>query len=222
MRSSSAVTKQETSNYSLAMSSISPRRVLEVALMGSVRQPAIYEIRGTEVIAQLLEAGGGTTSVAAESRISIERTEDHAKRRADDMPWNTALTTELKDGDILRIDPIVSTFTQTVTLRGAVVNPGHFAWHEGMRLSELMPDRESLTKRDYWWHRTQLGISGPEVQKRGARPKSAGKSLCSCRATQARRGTSECFYPSAPQLLRAQLFKPTGIMQWSSAWIRPT
>jgi polysaccharide export outer membrane protein len=136
----------------------------QVALLGSVRQPAIYELRGTESIAQLLDAGGGTTSVAAESRVSLERTENHAKRRADDMPWNTALVTELRDGDILRIDPIVSTFRETVTLRGAVINPGHFAWHEGMRLSELMPDRESLTKRDYWWRRTQLGISGPEFE----------------------------------------------------------
>jgi polysaccharide export outer membrane protein len=151
-----------------------PSTGAQVALMGSVRQPAIYEIRGTEVIAQLLEAGGGTTSVAAESRISIERTEDHAKRRADDMPWNTALTTELKDGDILRIYPIVSTFTQTVTLRGAVVNPGHFAWHEGMRLSELMPDRESLTKRDYWWRQTQLGISGPEFKSAEPDPNQPG------------------------------------------------
>ncbi len=151
-----------------------PSAGAQVALVGSVRQPAIYEIRGTEVIAQLLDAGGGTTSVAAESRISLERTENHEKRRADDMPWNTALTTELKDGDILRIDPIVSTFTQTVTLRGAVVNPGHFAWHEGMRLSELMPDRESLTKRDYWWRRTQLGISGPEFKSMEANPVQPG------------------------------------------------
>ncbi|MFY9854989.1 MAG: SLBB domain-containing protein, partial [Terracidiphilus sp.] len=43
-----------------------------------------------------------------------------------------------------------------------VANPGRFLWHAGMKLSDLMPDRDSLVSRDYWWHRTQLGLPAPE------------------------------------------------------------
>jgi protein involved in polysaccharide export with SLBB domain len=69
----------------------------------------------------------------------------------------------LADGDIVRVDPIFSNYRETVTLRGSVANPGRFLWHQGMRLSELMPDKDSLLSRDYWWRRTQLGLPAPEL-----------------------------------------------------------
>jgi len=135
----------------------------QVALFGSVRQAGIYELRGKESIDELLNIAGGKTTIASGAHLSLERIEDHAQRRAFDVTPNaTGLATLLTDGDIVRIDPILSSYRETVTLRGGVSNPGHFRWHEGMRLSELMPDRDSLEKRDYWWHRTRLGLPAPE------------------------------------------------------------
>ena len=135
----------------------------EVALVGSVRQEAIYELRGQESIEELLDASGGRTAIASGGRISVERIEDHAQRRAFELEADAAgLATLLADGDIVRINPIASNYRETVTLRGSVANPGRFLWHAGMRLSELMPDRDSLVSRDYWWRRTQLGLPAPE------------------------------------------------------------
>ena len=135
----------------------------EAALVGSVRQEAIYELRGQESIEELLEASGGRTAIASGGRISMERIEDHAQRRAFELKADAAgLATLLADGDIVRIKPIASNYRETVTLRGSVANPGRFLWHAGMRLSELMPDRDSLISRDYWWRRTQLGLPAPE------------------------------------------------------------
>jgi protein involved in polysaccharide export with SLBB domain len=135
----------------------------QVALLGSVRLAAIYELRGQESIEGLLDAAGGRTSVASGGRISVERIEDHAQRRAFELKADAAgLATLLADGDIVRIDPIISDYRETVTLRGSVANPGRFLWHAGMRLSELMPDKDSLVSRDYWWQRTQLGLPAPE------------------------------------------------------------
>jgi protein involved in polysaccharide export with SLBB domain len=136
----------------------------QVALLGSVRQAGIYELRGKEPIEQLLDAAGGRTAIAYGARLSVERIEDHARRRAFQLAADSAgLSTELADGDIVRIDPIVSTYRETVTLRGSVANPGRFRWHEGMRLSELMPDRDALVTRGYWWRRTQLGLPVSEL-----------------------------------------------------------
>ena len=135
----------------------------QVALVGSVRQEAIYELRGEETIKELLEASGGRTAVASGGRISVERIEDHAQRRAFELKTDAAgLATPLDDGDIVRINPIASDYRETVTLRGSVANPGRFLWHVGMKLSDLMPDRDSLVSRDYWWRRTQLGLPAPE------------------------------------------------------------
>jgi hypothetical protein len=68
----------------------------------------------------------------------------------------------------VRVDPIFSNYRETVTLRGSVANPGRFLWHQGMRLSELMPDKDSLLSRDYWWRRTQLGLPAPEFVPLGS------------------------------------------------------
>jgi protein involved in polysaccharide export with SLBB domain len=51
-----------------------------------------------------------------------------------------------------------------VTLRGNVANPGRFSWHDGMHLSDLIPDRDSLLSRDYWWKRSHLGLPAPEFE----------------------------------------------------------
>lgn len=136
----------------------------QVALLGSVREAGIYEFRGQETIGDLIEGAGGRASMASGGQFSIERIENHSRRRAFNLASDAAgLQTLLVDGDIVRIDPILSSFTETVTLRGGVANPGHFRWHTGMRLSEIVPDRDSLEQRDYWWHRTRLGLPSPEL-----------------------------------------------------------
>ncbi len=136
----------------------------QVALLGSVRMAAIYELRGQESLEELLNTAGGRTAIASGGRISMERIVDHERRRAFELKSDAAgLAALLEDGDIVRIDPIISSYRETVTLRGSLANPGRFLWHQGMRLSDLLPDRDSLISRDYWWRRTQLGLPAPEL-----------------------------------------------------------
>jgi protein involved in polysaccharide export with SLBB domain len=135
----------------------------QVALEGSVREAGIFELRGEESLGRLLDAAGGRTAIASGARISVERIENRAHRRAFELAGDSeGLATLLDDGDIVRIDPIVSDYLDTVTLRGSVANPGRFRWHAGMRLSDLLPDRDALVTRNYWWRRTQLGLPAPE------------------------------------------------------------
>jgi protein involved in polysaccharide export with SLBB domain len=136
----------------------------QVALLGSVRLAAIYELRGQESLEELLNTAGGRTAIASGGRISVERIVDHERRRAFELNSDAdGLAALLEDGDIVRIDPIISSYREAVTLRGSLANPGRFRWHQGMRLSDLLPDRDSLVTRDYWWQRTQLGLPAPEL-----------------------------------------------------------
>src|SRR5271170_4695844 len=140
----------------------------QVALTGSIRKPAIYELsRGTvaTTMQQLLDSAGGLSTIASNSRISIDRIEEHQARQAVEVALDPAgLATTIQDGDVIRILSIVPAFEKTVTLRGNLANPGRFAWHEGMKLSDLIPDRPSLITRNYWWRRAQLGLPAPEFQ----------------------------------------------------------
>jgi protein involved in polysaccharide export with SLBB domain len=137
----------------------------QVAFIGSVRSPAIYELLPDEMLGAALSDAGGVSALASAARISIERIEDRSDRHAMEVAYDkSGLATPLVDGDIIRVFSIVPRYTTTVVLRGNLANPGRFAWHPGMRLSELIPDKNSLITRDYWWKRTQLGLPAPEFE----------------------------------------------------------
>ncbi len=137
----------------------------QVALVGSVRNPAIYELLPGESLSQAIRDSGGPSTVAAQTSISIERIDQHSDRFTMDVNWDSAgLATPLRDGDLVRLYSIVPRYQKTVTLRGNTANPGRFAWHPGMRLSDLIPDKASLVTRNYWWKRAQLGLPAPEFE----------------------------------------------------------
>jgi protein involved in polysaccharide export with SLBB domain len=140
----------------------------QVAVYGSVRTPAIYELKEnneTSTLGDLLTAAGGLTSTASLSRASLERIDDQQHHRALDVALDAAgKGTHLRDGDIVRVLPISPSFDQTVTVRGNVADPGRFGWHPGMKLSELLPNSEALVTRDYWQKRNQLGLPSPVFQ----------------------------------------------------------
>ena len=137
----------------------------QAAVTGSVRVPAIYELLPNEAIADLIADAGGASAIAAQSRISIERIENHDQRLAMEVAYDqTGLATQVADGDLVRVYSIVPRYKQTVTLRGNIANPGRFAWHTGMHVSDLIPDKDSLITRNYWWKRTQLGLPAPDFE----------------------------------------------------------
>ena len=137
----------------------------QVAVTGSVKTPGIYEMTTGDTIGSAVTDAGGPSTLAASARVSVQRIADHRDQQAIEVAMDTAgLATPLAGGDILRVLAIVPRFQKTVTLRGNTANPGHFAWHEGMHLSDLIPDRDSLLSRNYWWKRAQLGFPSPEFE----------------------------------------------------------
>ena len=140
-----------------------------VAVVGSVQVPAIYELRGSETIAQALALAGGVSSVANSSSLEIERTDSQAgsdsARVAMDVSMDAAgLAVPVVNADIVRVRARAPRFAKTVTLRGNVANPGRFAWHQGMRIRDLIPDQESLLTKGYWLRREQLGLPVADFQ----------------------------------------------------------
>ncbi len=137
----------------------------QVGIAGSVRVPAIYELKGATSVDQGLQFAGGLTSTASLFRASLERMDENNTRTVLNVPLQgSGLATPLRQGDVLRVLPFSPQFQNTVTLRGNVAEPGRFAWRPGMKLSEIIPDNRSLVTRDYWERRNQLGVPGPEFK----------------------------------------------------------
>ena len=138
----------------------------QVAITGSVNTPAIYELAAGATLADALAIAGGLTPVAAWRRAFIERIGESA-RQVLEVPLdkdNEGSSTPLRNGDVVKILAIGPRFENTVTLRGNVADPVRLPWRPGMRIRDLIPDREALLTREYWQARNRLV---PSVQRSG-------------------------------------------------------
>lgn len=132
----------------------------QVAIVGSVNAPAIYELKAEtgSTVAEALALAAGPTNVASETQARLEHVEAHSMRSVTDLKLDqSGLSTVLRDGDILELSAVTGRLRNGVTLRGNVANPGHYGWKPGMRVGDLFPDRDALITRDYWLRRGRLG-----------------------------------------------------------------
>ena len=132
----------------------------QIAVAGSVHAPAIYELKSTDstTVADVLELAAGPTNVASVQKVRLERVDEHRRRSMTEIALDAqGRKTVMQDGDLLELDAVVSQYKDAVTLRGNVATPGRFTWKPGMRIRDLLPDKDALITRDYWLKRSQLG-----------------------------------------------------------------
>jgi polysaccharide export outer membrane protein len=127
----------------------------QVAIAGSVNNPAIYEIMPGTTVNQLIALAGGETSVALGKQVRLERIFEHTMRSIIDVPETNEV--KLANGDILSVGAILNRYADAVTLRGNVTTPGRYVWHPGMHILDLVPTRQQLITRDYYRRRNELG-----------------------------------------------------------------
>ena len=104
----------------------------QVALIGSVNQPAIYELKPGETVADVLRMAGGFSALADRSRLSMERLDDRATIRVRELALPAETTLALSHGDILRafsaVDALLPAQRQNkrVRIEGEVQRPGDY------------------------------------------------------------------------------------------------
>lgn len=131
-----------------------------VALTGATDHRAIYELRDSTTLQDLLTMTGGVPALASHQKALIERIDTQqasAPRRVQNLVLNAqGLGQALRDGDVITLLPISPAFGNAVTLQGAVAQPLRHGWFAGMRVSDLIPDREALISPDFYKRRNQL------------------------------------------------------------------
>ncbi len=131
-----------------------------IALLGDVNEPAIYELRSVdETLAELLMLVGGLPVTASRSRALLERIDPAARapRSVEAIALDDAgQKTSLRDGDVLTVLPISHAFENAVTLRGNVASPLRYPHTRGMRIRDLIPDRQALISPEYYQKKNNL------------------------------------------------------------------
>jgi polysaccharide biosynthesis/export protein len=121
-----------------------PAKGSEIAISGLVKRPAIYELRNTASLAEVLALAGGVKAAALQE-VSIERHTESGLR-----VFNLTLANthdrhfKVSDGDKIQVKPSSTEYNQAIVLKGAVVRDGVYSFTPGTRISSILKD----TQRD--------------------------------------------------------------------------
>ena len=127
------------------------------AISGSVKRPAIYELKPGARLSDLLTLAGGLTPLADQQRCHIFRLDPGKGRYLTDVDLTAVLRVQgngkdrqvstdadppLQDGDYLQIASLPTQVANVVSLVGAVKSPGPYEYRPGMRVKDLLsPDQ---------------------------------------------------------------------------------
>lgn len=163
-----------------------------VAITGAVNTPAIFELKQGAALFDVLRWAGGLSTTAQGKKVTIERIEERSVRKVEEATLDVAgLSKQLRDGDLVVVHSLPPRFDNAITLRGNVAQPGRFAWRQGMRVRDLIPEKEALLSRDYLRRRNQIVGVDEQVGAILAQQSATGTTLTVDHLTQRRRALDD-------------------------------
>jgi protein involved in polysaccharide export with SLBB domain len=127
----------------------------QVALVGSVNRPAIFEMKPGEKVADIVAMAGGFTAVADRSRLAIERLDDRSKTRVTQLSLPEDSAQAPGSGDVLRafsaVDAMqpVARQNKRVRIEGEVLKPGEYVLPPGVTTRMAVSLAGGLTPNAY-------------------------------------------------------------------------
>ncbi len=123
----------------------------QVAVVGSVNQAAIFELRPGETVADALRMAGGFSAVADTTRLSLERVDERTTVRVVQVDMAAGAATALRSGDVLRafnaVDLAAPLLRQTkrVRIEGEVLRPGDYLLPPSSTMADALHAAGGLT-----------------------------------------------------------------------------
>ena len=125
-----------------------------VKMMGEVKRPLVFEVTPEDNLDDLIRYAGGFTDLAFKDRISISRITGN-QRSISDVFSNQLGLFNLKGGDEISVYRILDRYSNRVQIKGAVFRPGIFSLTEGLTLTQLIKNADSL-KGDAYTQRASI------------------------------------------------------------------
>jgi protein involved in polysaccharide export with SLBB domain len=126
----------------------------QVAIFGMVKRPAIYELKASATLKDVLDNAGGVTVAAALNHITIDRIDPNKQREtvtlessATDTPQATLAqiaSFAVKDGDRIHVAAILPYSERAIYVEGHVARPGKLPYRDGMQLTDVIHSYQDL------------------------------------------------------------------------------
>jgi len=123
----------------------------EVALIGSVNKPAIFELKPGETVADLLRMGGGLSSIADRSRVAVERLGERNDLRVRQLELPAQAALVLDAGDVVRAFSAVAAAlplerqNRRVLIEGEFQRPGIYVLPPQSTIADALKAAGGLT-----------------------------------------------------------------------------
>lgn len=144
----------------------------QVAIIGSVNRPAIFEVKKSETVDDLLRMAGGYSAVADTTRLAIERLDERATVRVMQIDQPDAGRLALASGDVLRaFNAVVSTQpllrqNKRVRVEGEVARPGEYVLPPASSVADAVRAAGGSTAGAYFFGAELTRESVRETQQR--------------------------------------------------------
>ena len=138
------------------------------AITGNVRRSALYEFNDKLDLNQLVKYAGGFTPSAWTNRIQIERfiNNDYQVVLDYNSEHNDLPSFEIKDGDIVKIYPVLEKNHNAIYLSGNVKRPGKLEFKENMRIRDILFSYDLLLPETYFEYAVILRQDPPDFLER--------------------------------------------------------
>ena len=122
-----------------------------VGVMGNVRRPAVYELKGPTDLAILLKLAGGVIPTAYTQHMQVERVESNSERIVLDINAEDKGLAgfTLQDADLVKVFSIYDRDMNAVFVEGNVKRPGKVELKEGMMLSDVIRGPDDLLDESF-------------------------------------------------------------------------
>jgi protein involved in polysaccharide export with SLBB domain len=127
----------------------------QVAVLGSVNQQAIYELKPGETLSDVLGMAGGFNAVADRSRVALERLADRNTGRVAELALPAHLHDTLGSGDLVHVFSVITASLpqevqyEHVRVEGEVAHPGDYILPPGSHISDALRAAGGMTASAY-------------------------------------------------------------------------
>lgn len=131
-----------------------------VEISGEVKEAAIFEIKGTETLQDVINFAKGFTAEAYTAKIKTFQNTSK-ERRIRDISSTQYATYQPKNGDKFVVEAILERFENRVEIIGSVFRPGVYALDKGLTLKGLIRKADGITE-DAFLNRGYINRLNPD------------------------------------------------------------
>ncbi len=127
-----------------------PPKGNQVAIYDGVKVAAIYEAREGETVKDIVNFAGGFTYNSQQSSLIVEKIDKDKAISVNNYPMKNGMNQKVANGDVIHFFSANNVYESSIVLMGNVANPSRYSFKPGMRIKDVIPNREVLLTRSFW------------------------------------------------------------------------